>query len=95
MRSAQNGGSFEYVRINLIEHMADKRRRDAPTGNHAAFRLAKHNPTRYVDNATGALGELMKLGYLEKTSLPSTGPAAAAYNHRTFDLTPSGQSGLS
>jgi len=84
-------GTFEDVRRRLIEHMTEKRRHEAPTGNHAAFRLAVHNPSRYVDNATAALGELMKLGFLEKTVLPSTGAAAAAYQRRTFEPTASGR----
>lgn len=91
MLEVHNGGTFEDVRRRLIEHMTDKRRREAPTGNHAAFRLAVHNPTRYVDNATAALGELMKLGFLDKTALPSSGAAAVAYQRRTFEPTTSGR----
>lgn len=85
------GGTFEDVRRQLIEHMTNKRRREAPTGNHAAFRLAVHNPARYVDNATAALGELMKLGFLERSPLPSSGSAANAYQQRTFVVTDSGR----
>lgn len=91
MLEANDGGAFESVRRRLIEHMTEKRRLQAPTGNHAAFRLAVHNPTRYVDNATASLGELMKLGFLEKTALPSTGAAAAAYGQRTFEPTATGR----
>jgi hypothetical protein len=91
MHEVHNGGTFEDVRRRLIEHMTDKRKLEAPTGNHAAFRLAVHNPTRYVDNASAALGELMKLGFLEKTALPSTSAAAAAYQQRTFEPTASGR----
>ena len=91
MLEVHEGGTFETVRRRLIEHMTEKRQREAPTGNHAAFRLAVHNPIRYVDNATAALGELMKLGFLEKSALPSTGNAAAAYQQRTFGPTASGR----
>lgn len=91
MLEVSDGGTFETVRRRLIEHMTEKRRHEAPTGNHAAFRLAVHNPTRYVDNATAALGELMKLGFLDKTALPSTGAAAAAYQERRFEPTASGR----
>jgi len=90
MLEVHNGGTFEEIRRRLIEHMTDKRKLEAPTGNHAAFRLAVHNPTRYVDNASAALGELMKLAFLEKTALPSTSGAAAAYQQRTFEPTASG-----
>lgn len=92
MLEVHGGGTFEDVRRRLIEHMTEKRQHDAPTGNHAAFRLAVYNPTRYVDNTTAALGELMKLGFLEKTALPSSGNAAAAYQRRTFDPTGTGLS---
>lgn len=85
------GGTFEEVRRQLIEHMTSKRQHEAPTGNHAAFRLAVHNPARYVDNATAALGELMKLGFLERSPLPSSGNAANAYQQRTFAVTDSGK----
>lgn len=85
------GATFEDVRRELIEHMTVKRQREAPAGNHAAFRLAVHNPARYVDNATAALGELMKLGFLERAALPSSGSAANAYQQRTFVVTESGR----
>lgn len=91
MLAVHAGGTFEDVRRRLIEHMTKLRQAEAPAGNHAAFRLAVHNETRYVDNATAALGELMKLGFLEKAALPSTGAAAAAYRQRTFEPTPSGR----
>jgi hypothetical protein len=70
--------------------MTELRAREAPTGNHAAFRLAVHNPARYVDNTTAALGELMKLGYLEREALPSSGAAAVAYRNRSFHANRSG-----
>ena len=41
-------------------------------GNHAAFRLARHDPQRYMRNATEALGELMRLGWVERAQLPTT-----------------------
>jgi hypothetical protein len=84
-------GTYEDVRRRLIEHMTEKRRIEAPTGNHAAFRLAVHNPTRYVDNTSASLGELMKLGFVDKSPLPSNGSAAAAYQARTFEPTGAGR----
>ena len=90
MLEVQSGGTFENVRQRLIGHMTENRQKDAPTGNHAAFRLAVYNPTRYVDNTTAALGELMKLGFLEKAALPSSGTAAVAYQRRTFTPTAEG-----
>lgn len=84
MHEAVAGATFDEIRRSLVEHMTEMRRQQAPTGNHAAFRLAVHNPGRYVDNTTAALGELMKLGFLDKEALPSTATAAAAYQRRTF-----------
>jgi hypothetical protein len=91
MAEAAAGSGFDQIRRALIEHMTELRAREAPTGNHAAFRLAVHNPARYVDNTTAALGELMKLGYLEREALPSTGAAAAAYRNRSFTPTGAGR----
>jgi hypothetical protein len=91
MSEAVAGSGFDEIRRSLIEHMTELRRQQAPTGNHAAFRLAVHNPSRYVDNTTAALGELMKLGFLEKEALPSTAAAAAAYQRRTFVPTVAGR----
>jgi hypothetical protein len=90
MREAVAGATYDEIRRSLIEHMTELRRQQAPTGNHAAFRLAVHNPGRYVDNTTAALGELMKLGFLDKEALPSTAAAAAAYQRRTFAATDAG-----
>jgi hypothetical protein len=91
MREAAVGATFDEIRRSLIEHMTDLRQQQAPTGNHAAFRLAVHYPGRYVDNTTAALGELMKLGFLEREALPSTAAAAAAYQRRTFVPTVAGR----
>lgn len=85
------GGGFEDVRQSLIAHMSTLREAETLTGNTAPFRLAKYNPTRYVENTTAALGELMKLGFLEKSPLPSSGSAAVAYQDRTFDPTEAGE----
>lgn len=90
MREAAAGATFDEIRRSLIEHMTALRKQQAPTGNHAAFRLAVHNPARYVDNTTAALGELMKLGFLDREALPSTAAATAAYQRRTFVPTPAG-----
>lgn len=91
MHKADAGAGFDEIRRGLIEHMTELRRQQAPTGNHAAFRLAVHNPNRYVDNTTAALGELMKLGFLEKEALPSSAAAATAYQQRTFTPTVAGR----
>lgn len=83
-------GTYDEVRRDLIDHMAAERERIAPTGNHAAFRLARHDPQRYMRNATEALGELMRLGLVERAQLPTTRKVVPLYQHRRFELTPAG-----
>lgn len=89
-RVAQNG-SYDEVRKDLIDFMAAERERIAPTGNHAAFRLARHDPQRYMRNATEALGELMRLGLVVRVQLPTTRKVVALYQNRHFELTDAGR----
>src|SRR5438128_11328493 len=84
------GRTYDEVRKALIDHMAAERERMAPTGNHAAFRLARHDPQRYMRNATEALGELMRLGMIERAQLPTTRKVAPLYRNRRFELTRAG-----
>jgi hypothetical protein len=83
-------GTYDEVRKDLIDYMAAERERIAPTGNHAAFRLARHDPHRYMRNATEALAELMRLGLVERAQLPTTRKIAPLYQNRRFGLTAAG-----
>lgn len=83
--------TYDQVRRALIEYMAAERERTQPSGNHAALRMARHDPQRYMNNATDALAELMRLGYVEQASLPTTRNAVAAYASHTFALTDEGR----
>jgi hypothetical protein len=87
-------GTYDEVRKDLIDYMAAERERIAPTGNHAAFRLARHDPQRYMRNATEALAELMRLGMIERAQLPTTRKVAPVYRNRRFQLTSSGRAWL-
>ena len=87
----EDGATYDHVRRALIEYMAAAREKSQPSGNHAALRLARHDPHRYMSNATDALAELMRLGYVEQAQLPTTRKAAPLYVDRTFDLTDDGR----
>src|SRR5881392_2148140 len=73
------GGTYDQVRRALIDYMAAERERTQPSGNHAALRLARHDEHRYMNNATDALAELMRLGHVEAAQLPTTRRAAPVY----------------
>lgn len=85
------GQTYDEIRRGLFDHMAYKRRRDAPSGNHAGTRHAQDPATRYVHNATEALSEGMRLGFIERAMLPSSKRAAANYRNQTFKATPRGE----
>ena len=87
------GRTYDEVRRALIEFMAEQRERVAPSGNHAGhagMRMAKHDEHRYMSNATEALAELMRLGWVHKAPLPTARSAAALYKSRKFALTEEG-----
>lgn len=91
-RQVAAGNTLDQIRQALIDHMAQRREAtDAPTGNIAIFRLARHDPHRYLANVTEALVELMRLDVIERQPLPSTRGAADAYQNTRFTLTPEGQ----
>lgn len=85
------GATYDQIRRSLIEYMAAERERTQPSGNHAALRLARHDEHRYMNNATDALAELMRLGFVHPAQLPTTRKAAPVYAPRTFRLTPDGR----
>src|SRR5205807_1711701 len=64
-RGVGDGFTFEDIRKRLVEHMATLGETTPGTGNTAVHRNAVANPKRYVNNATEALKELMKLGLME------------------------------
>jgi hypothetical protein len=87
-REVSRGGTYEEVRRSLVKTMADRARDNTPSGNSAARRLER--PGHYVDNATGALAELMRVGLVERATLPSTAKAAEGYLKTQFLLTEAG-----
>ena len=86
-----DGANFEGIRQRLIDHMIDMRENSGATGNTATFRTAKDDPKRYVSNASQSLKELMRLGLVEKATVPSSVRSALNYAATTFLPTPKGQ----
>jgi hypothetical protein len=86
--------TYDQVRRALIDYMAGERERTQPSGNHAALRLARHDEHRYMNNATDALAELMRLGFVEQAQLPTTRKAVPIYAPRTFQMTAEGRAWL-
>src|SRR5581483_5978045 len=90
-KAVSDGCTFNRIRQILIDHMASLREHDTPTGNTAVFRMAKHDPYRYGNNASDALAELMRLGMVEKKVLPSKRTTIEAYANQKYVLTPKGE----
>ena len=90
MRDVADGVGFEQIRRNLIDHMIRMRLNSDATGNTAPFRTAKNDPGRYVSNVSEALKELMRLGLVEKSMVPSSARAARNYATTTFAPTSEG-----
>jgi hypothetical protein len=86
------GATFDEVRQALIGHMIGLREASVSTGNTAISRQAKPIPQHYFSNAAEALSELMRLGMIEKATVPGTSSAVAAYQNRRFTMTIAGES---
>jgi hypothetical protein len=86
-----DGVPFERLRRMLVDHMINLSEASLGTGNTAVLRNAHENPRRYVRNVSEALKELMKLGLLEKATLPSSADSAHLYRRTTFALTTAGR----
>jgi len=90
LEAVVGGGTFEDVRTRLIDHMASRRQGDFELDAAEFRRLARSDLARYASNATEALAELMRLGMVERVSLPSTRKALIAYRGRRFTATSKG-----
>lgn len=89
-QDAAHGKTFDSIRRGLIDMMSKRAVENTPSGNDARHQLAEDKPGAYVDNASGALAELMRLGLLEKAPLPTSPKAAEAYRKTQFLLTDDG-----
>lgn len=86
-----DGLTFEAIRLALIDFMAESRARDVGTGNTATFQLAREKPFRYMSNVTDALRELMRLGFVERSGVPSDPKSTPHYMKATYAPTKDGQ----
>lgn len=90
VKAVARGGTFELVRRGLIEQMSVRSLENTPSGNSARHRIADEKPGLYVNNASEALAELMRVGLVERAQLPSSAKAARAYAGTRFLLTEDG-----
>ncbi len=88
--AVSEGVTFEGIRVRMIDHMIAVGEASPGTGNVAAYRTAKQNPRRYVLNVAEGLKELMRLGLLQKATLPASASSAHAYKNTTFAVTDAG-----
>jgi hypothetical protein len=86
------GQTFDQVRLTMFDNMERRRAGQALTGHHAGTRRrgADEDEFGYLHNASEALAELMRLGYLEQQALPSSRKTLELHRRRTFELTESG-----
>ena len=94
MQAVAGDKTYDEIRRALIAHMQYSRRDPGLTGNHAGRRSrSRKGPDdgRYFHNANECLTELMRLGWVERASLPSTRKALDAYRQMTFSPTPEGR----
>ncbi len=84
------GGNFDAIREALAAHIRQKRERAVTTGNTALIRQERPDPLQHYSNAAQALAELMRLGLVEKATVPGSRAAASSYRRRQYTLTPEG-----
>ena len=89
-KAVDNGSSFDEIRRQMVDHMLTISLASPGTGNTAAYRNAKENPTRYVSNVSESLKELMRLGLVHKATLPSSSTSAHSHKLTTYSLTVEG-----
>src|SRR5947207_2600396 len=89
MLAAAAGTTFDEIRQRLFAVMEHRRSREVLTGNHAGVRQRSATDEKYgyVRNATEALGELMRLGYLERKALPSSRKSLEKHRASSFSVT--------
>lgn len=89
-KDVAHGGTFEQIRRGLIDEISGRTREKRPGGNSALHRIAEEKPGLYVNNASEALVELMRAGFVERAPVPSSLKAAGAYRRTQFLLTDEG-----
>src|SRR5262249_3142569 len=90
---AARGASYEAIRRGLISYMYERKAGREPVAHSSwkeAAERAALDDKLYVNNASEALAELMRLGLVVRTRLPSSATAARAQAGRTFQMTDAG-----
>jgi len=90
------GQPFEEIRRALVDHIWDVRQAsttDLPDPNE--YRTWRGDEKKFVRNVTDALKELMRLGFVDNATLPSSGKSAYAHKDATYRITAAGQTWVS
>lgn len=87
------GRPFEGIRLALVDHIWGNL--DAAPGGDppdpAQYREWRLDEKKFVRNVTDSLKELMRLGFAEPATLPSSGKSAYAHQDSAYELTPAGK----
>jgi hypothetical protein len=92
------GATYEDIRVGLIAWMEARREGAAASGRFMGIRrkpgVGGRHDTRFVDNTSESLAELMRVGWIERATLPTTAGALPGYRARRFALTSGGEDWL-
>jgi len=83
---------FEGVRMSMVDHIWGNL--EAGVGDPpdpASYGRWRSDEKKFVRNVTDSLKELMRLGFVEPATLPSSGTSAYAHKDATYSLTPQGK----
>jgi hypothetical protein len=92
MTGVIDGRSYDDIRTSLIAHMTYIRR-DSDAGNHAGRRPQPPAAAegKYFHNTNECLTELMRLGFVERATLPGSRKALDSYRGSVFSATADGR----
>jgi hypothetical protein len=87
------GHNLEGIRLAVVEHIWAIRNStpgdDLP--DPALYRVWRSDEKKFIRNVTDSLKELMRLGFVRKAILPSSGRSAYAHKDAKYDLMPAGR----
>jgi hypothetical protein len=90
--AVHTGLPFEQIRLALVDHIWGLRLAapgDPP--DPAEYRAWRGDEKQKVRPVSDALKELMRLGFVDKAVLPSSGKSAYAHKDTTYQMTPAGR----
>jgi hypothetical protein len=87
------GHDFEGIRLAVADHIWDNRNSmpGADLPDPALYEGWRSDEKKFVRNVTDSLKELMRLGFVRKAILPSSGRSAYVHKDAKYDLTPAGK----